>query len=216
MKRYKKVYLNHWATLTYPLWHYPTHPWNVTPYFSEQFPVLNVSEHQFPQWTKLNTSLKVRSPKVTRSKARLGCRPTFKSAKHFSNSKHKERKKNPLAQISFAGQKEKGVINQEVESISERSLAFDLVTRRKGQCTTHPRVPACSPSHGGDVTVYVCDINQPSLPTSFSSAVVSISVCLALSSVFHSINSPDNSPFSHSVLPVLSLRYWSFQLYISL
>ena len=34
--------------------------------------------------------------------------------------------------------------------------------------------------------------------------------------VFHSIKSPDNSPFSHSVLPVLSLPYWSFQLYFSL
>ena len=32
--------------------------------------------------------------------------------------------------------------------------------------------------------------------------------------VFHSINSPDNSQFSHSVLPVLPLPYWSFQLYI--
>ena len=34
---------------------------------------------------------------------------------------------------------------------------------------------------------------------------------MALSTVFHSINSPDNSPFSHSVLPVLFLPYWSFQ-----
>ena len=45
---------------------------------------------------------------------------------------------------------------------------------------------------------------------------VSIFVSMALSTVFHSINSPDNSPFSHSVLPVLSLPYWSFQLYVSL
>ena len=30
------------------------------------------------------------------------------------------------------------------------------------------------------------------------------------------IHSPDNSPFLHSVLPVLSLSCWSFQLYISL
>ena len=28
--------------------------------------------------------------------------------------------------------------------------------------------------------------------------------------------SPDNSPFSHIVLPVLSLLYWSFELHISL
>ena len=34
--------------------------------------------------------------------------------------------------------------------------------------------------------------------------------CMALSTVFHSINSPDNSPLSHSVLPVLFLPYWSF------
>ena len=33
--------------------------------------------------------------------------------------------------------------------------------------------------------------------------------------VFHSINSPYNSLLSHSVLPVLCLPYWSFQLYIS-
>ena len=36
---------------------------------------------------------------------------------------------------------------------------------------------------------------------------------MALSTVFLSINSPDNSPLSHSVLPVLFLPYWSFQLY---
>ena len=39
---------------------------------------------------------------------------------------------------------------------------------------------------------------------------------MALSTVFHSINSPDNSLFSHSVLLVLSRPYWSFQQYISL
>ena len=52
--------------------------------------------------------------------------------------------------------------------------------------------------------------------SSFYSVLVSISVFMALSTVFHSINSPDNSPFFHSVLPVLSLPYWSFQLYVSL
>ena len=44
-------------------------------------------------------------------------------------------------------------------------------------------------------------------------------VCLSLmafSIVFQSINSSDNSPFSHSVLPVSSWTYWSFQLYVSL
>ena len=83
-----------------------------------------------------------------------------------------------------------------------------------------------SPSRGGDVK----DINQPSLPTPFYSVLVSVSVLLTpfysilvsvyvfmeLSTVFHSINSLDNSPLSHSVLPVLILPYWSFQLYISL
>ena len=39
---------------------------------------------------------------------------------------------------------------------------------------------------------------------------------VALSTVFHSMNFPSNSPRSHSVLPVLFLPYWSFQLYISL
>ena len=43
-----------------------------------------------------------------------------------------------------------------------------------------------------------------------------ISVFVALSTVFHSINSPDSSPCSHSVPPVLPLAYWSFQLCISL
>ena len=55
-------------------------------------------------------------------------------------------------------------------------------------------VPAGSPSRGRDVVVYVKDVNQPSLPTPFYS--------------------PNNSLFSYSVLPVLSLPYWSCQLYI--
>ena len=71
-------------------------------------------------------------------------------------------------------------------------------------------IPAGSPSRGGDVTVYVLDINQPSLRPPFYSAIVSIYVFMALSTVFHSINSPYNSPFSHSVLPVLSLPIGPF------
>ena len=43
------------------------------------------------------------------------------------------------------------------------------------------------------------------LAHSFYSVLVSVSVVMALSTVFHSINSPDNSPLSHSVLPVLFL-----------
>ena len=57
--------------------------------------------------------------------------------------------------------------------------------------------------------VYVKDINQRSLHSPFSSILVSVSVFVALSTAFHSINSPDNSPFSHSILPVLSSPYWS-------
>ena len=106
-------------------------------------------------------------------------------------------------------------------------------------------VPAGSPSRGVGVAVYVFEINQPSLPTPFLysllvsisvfmtlyvfeinqpslptpflySVLVSISVFMTLSTVFHSINSSDNSPLSHSVRPVLFLHYWSFQIYISL
>ena len=48
--------------------------------------------------------------------------------------------------------------------------------------------------------VSVKDIDQPSLPTRFYSFLVSIPVFMDLSTVFHSINSPDNSSLSHSVL----------------
>ena len=60
-----------------------------------------------------------------------------------------------------------------------------------------------SPSRGGDVEDYIFDINQPRLPTPFYSVLVS--VIMALSTVFHSIDSPYNSPLFHSVLPVLIL-----------
>ena len=53
---------------------------------------------------------------------------------------------------------------------------------------------------GGDVAVYVFDINQPSFPTPFYSVLVSVSVLMAFSTVFCSINSLNNSPFSHSYL----------------
>ena len=55
-----------------------------------------------------------------------------------------------------------------------------------------------SPSRGGDVAVYVFDINQLSLPTPLSSVLVSVSVFTSISAVFHFINSPDNSLLSHS------------------
>ena len=50
---------------------------------------------------------------------------------------------------------------------------------------------------------YVFGRNQASLPAPFCSALVPVSVFIALSSVFHSINSPNNPPLSHSVLPVV-------------
>ena len=76
-------------------------------------------------------------------------------------------------------------------------------------------VPAGSPARGRAVAVYVFDINQPSLPTPFYCVLVSVSVFVALSDVFHSIISPDNSRLSYSALPVRFLPYWSFHLYIS-
>ena len=80
----------------------------------------------------------------------------------------------------------------------------------------HRLVPMGLPSCGGDAAVYVKDINQSSLPTPFYSVLVSISVFMALSTVFHSINSPDSSLLSNSILPILMLPYWFCQLYISL
>ena len=77
-------------------------------------------------------------------------------------------------------------------------------------------VPTGSPSRGEDVAVYVFDINQPSLPTPFYSVLVSFFCPIVLSAVFDCLNSPDNSPLSYSVLPVLFLPYWSFQLHFSL
>ena len=75
-------------------------------------------------------------------------------------------------------------------------------------------VPACSPSRDGDVAVYVLEINQPSLSTPFHSVLVSVSVFMALSTVFHSIKfSSQLSVFSLcssglvSALLVLSTLY---------
>ena len=61
--------------------------------------------------------------------------------------------------------------------------------------------------------MYVFDVDQPILPTPFYSVLVSVSVFMALSTVFHSMNSPNNSQLSHSVLPVLFLPYWSIQIF---
>ena len=46
------------------------------------------------------------------------------------------------------------------------------------------RVPAGSPSRGGDVAVCISDVNQPSLPTPFYSVLVSVCGSMALSTEF--------------------------------
>ena len=89
------------------------------------------------------------------------------------------------------------------------------------ECTPISVLVSCdAPSqvhlHVVGMLLFMSDINQPSLPTPFCSILVSISIFTALSTVFHSITSPYNSSLSHSVLPVLFLLYWSFQLYVSL
>ena len=101
--------------------------------------------------------------------------------------------------------------SSQVSACVRNNIDYDIATQ--GLPLT---VPAGSPSRGGDVTVYVVHINQPSLPTPFYSVLVSVSFLMALSTIFHSINSPDNSLLSHSVLLVLFPLYWSFQLYSSL
>ena len=59
----------------------------------------------------------------------------------------------------------------------------------------------------------LCLRHKPAeLAHAFYSVLVSVSVFMALSTVFYSINSPYNSPLSHSVLLVSFLPYWSFQL----
>ena len=50
---------------------------------------------------------------------------------------------------------------------------------------TFPTVPTGIPSRGGDVAVYVSDINQPSLPTPFYSVLMSVPLFMVLSAVFH-------------------------------
>ena len=63
---------------------------------------------------------------------------------------------------------------------------------------------------GSAARFHVKDTHQPSLPTPFYSVLESVSVFMALSTVFHSIKSPDKSLLSHSALPVLILPFWSF------
>ena len=95
------------------------------------------------------------------------------------------------------------ILNFCIEPVSILSFFLNVVSTGSSSC-------------GGDVAVYVFDMNQPSLPTPFYSVLVSVSDFMALSTVFHSINSPYNSLLSHSVLLVLFLPYWYFQLYMFL
>ena len=63
----------------------------------------------------------------------------------------------------------------------------------------------------------LCQRHKPTeLAHPFHSVLMSVYVFMTLSTVFHFMHSPDNTPLSHSVFPVLILPYWSFQLYVSL
>ena len=76
-------------------------------------------------------------------------------------------------------------------------------------------VPAGSPSRGGDVTVYVLDINQPSLPTLFIQFLCLFLPLWPFQRYFIYKFSRQLSAFSLCSSGLI-LRYWSFGLYISL
>ena len=79
----------------------------------------------------------------------------------------------------------------------------------------HYAVPAGSPSRGGDAGVYVW--HKPTeLAHTFSFCSCVYFYLYDPFNCIHSINSPDTSPLSSSVLLVLILPYWSFQLNITL
>ena len=67
--------------------------------------------------------------------------------------------------------------------------------------------------HVAGMLLFMSDINQPSLPTPLYFILMSVSVFMALLTVFHSINYPNYSPLSYSIRPILFLPHWSFQLY---
>ena len=68
----------------------------------------------------------------------------------------------------------------------------DVVTAYRRYCLlVSPRARL----HVAGMLLFVANINQPSLPTPFCSVLVSISVCMALSTAFYSVNYPDNSLF---------------------
>ena len=101
--------------------------------------------------------------------------------------------------------------------VPSKFARFTYVANTSGSLTSCLQVPAGFPLHVvGMLRLMFLTVSQPSLPTPFCSLLVTVSVFMALSTLFHSINSPDSSPLSHSVLPVSFLPYWSFQLHISL
>ena len=97
-----------------------------------------------------------------------------------------------------------------------RISAFLIVFGHSTSCFVVVVFSSGSLPRGGDVGGYVIDINQPSLPTPFYSVLVSVSVFMTISTVFHSVNFPENSPLYHSVPLVLLLPHWPFQLSTSL
>ena len=117
------------------------------------------------------------------------------------------------------------VLSYKAWSVSEYKLAYFNSPLLPGRNSTFPiltcidwirffvgpfaymDVPADSPSRGGDVAVYVFDISQRSFSTSFYSVLVSFSVFMALSAVFHCVHSINKSLLSHSVLLVSFLPF---------
>ena len=94
-----------------------------------------------------------------------------------------------------------------VEAVSQCQKLYMFSRHCFYSCLLAQFFPACSrsPSRGGDAAVYVLDLNQPTLPTSF---LLLLFLCLFFSLwpfqlFFHSINPPDNSLLSHSVLSVV-------------
>ena len=61
----------------------------------------------------------------------------------------------------------KSLINTKINSVLDCMQISKPATFSLSLSHTHTHVPAGSPSRGGDIKVYVLDINQPSLPTPF-------------------------------------------------
>ena len=82
--------------------------------------------------------------------------------------------------------------------VTERSDQPTIVSSPSSttKCPTLSYGPTRADLHVVGMLRFMSDMNQPSLPTPFHSVLVSISVFMALLTVFHSINSPDNSSFS--------------------